>query len=102
MAQVLEECCCRSLPSRSGFTESRPGKNPHPSKPAWVGTLFLVLVGGRKTRKRKSLFKPLASQIQYLAAFGLVYCYIASAPILVFHDKSNAAASCPTGAELRA
>ena len=29
--------------------------------------------------------KPLVFQIPYLVAFGLVYCYIASAPILVLH-----------------
>jgi hypothetical protein len=31
------------------------------------------------------LLKPLTSRPEYLAAFGLVYCYVASAPILVFH-----------------
>jgi len=43
------------------------------------GVIFYVLCSGTP------ILTPLASHIQYLAAFGLVYCYIASAPILVFH-----------------
>jgi len=31
------------------------------------------------------ILSPLVTHLEYLAAFGLVYCYIASAPILVFH-----------------
>jgi hypothetical protein len=43
------------------------------------GFIFYILCS------RTPILTPLASSIQYLAAFGLVYCYIASAPILVFH-----------------
>jgi hypothetical protein len=45
-----------------------------------VGSIvFYVLASGN------ALLKPLATDIKYLVSFGLVYCYIASAPILVFH-----------------
>jgi hypothetical protein len=33
-----------------------------------------------------SVLKPLAARWEYLAGLGLVYCYIASAPILVLHS----------------
>lgn len=43
------------------------------------GIVFFVLCSGSQ------VLKPLVTHLEYLAAFGLVYCYIASAPILVFH-----------------